>query len=298
MKLIKTLVLALAAVCATTAVAANKKKTKKSKKAQTEQKTDTLSIDQFSYAFGKVNTNGLQSYLQQRMGIDTAYMADFLEGFKSSELTEADKRMKARLAGIDIRKQVESQFVPQAQRIINDSIDLLNHDLFIQGFADGVIQKQNDILPVSADSAQVLVQKQIEYYEKAKYAPNIKAGEDFLAKNKKDKNVTTTESGLQYKVLTMGTGEKPTRESRVKVNYRGTLLNGTEFDSSYKRGEPATFGVGQVIAGWTEALQLMPVGSKWELYIPQELGYGSRATGNIPPYSTLVFEVELLEIVK
>ena len=110
--------------------------------------------------------------------------------------------------------------------------------------------------------------------------------------------MVTTESGLQYKVIKEGKGEVPTATSTVKVNYKGTLIDGTEFDSSYKRNEPTTFRANQVIKGWTEALTMMPVGSKWELYIPQELAYGARETGGqIKPFSTLIFEVELLEVV-
>lgn len=296
MKTIKILALTTLTLCAATGFAGPKGK-KNSKKEKAE-KVDTLSTEQFSYAFGKINTTGLKQFLTQRMGVDTTFMADFLEGFGRSGLTEADKKMKARLAGIEIRQQVEEQILPQAARSVNDSVDVIDHNLFLQGFSDGIAGKQNSILPVSTDSMRVLVEKQIEYYEQAKYRDNIEAGEQFLAKNKKQKGVVTTPSGLQYKVITEGTGEKPTATDRVTVNYRGTLLDGTEFDSSYKRNEPTTFGVGQVIKGWTEALQLMPVGSKWEIYIPQELGYGSRAAGNIPPYSTLIFEVELLEIAK
>lgn len=296
MKTLKILALTTLALCATTGYAGPKGK--KSNKKATAEKVDTLSIDQFSYAFGKINTEGLKQYLTQRMGVDSAYMDAFLEGFNQPAQNEDDKKMKARLAGIEIRQQVERQILPQAAKAINDSIDVINQDLFIQGFCDGIAEKQNPIMPGSIDSIRPLVQKQMEYYEKAKYSKNIEAGEQFLAKNKKQKGVTTTPSGLQYKVITAGTGEKPTATDRVKVHYRGTLLDGTEFDSSYKRNEPTTFGVNQVIKGWTEALQLMPVGSKWELYIPQELAYGSRSTGNIPAYSTLIFEVELLEIVK
>ena len=296
MKAIKILALTALALCATTGYAGPKGK--KSNKKATAEKVDTLSIDHFSYGFGKINAEGLMQYLTQRMGIEPAYIADFIEGFGQTQQTEADKKMKARLAGIEIRQQVERQIMPQAAKAINDSIDKLNHDLFVQGFSDGVTNRENPILPGTIDSIRPLVREQMEYYEKVKYGKNIEAGEQFLAKNKKQKGVTTTASGLQYKVITAGTGEKPTATDRVKVHYRGTLLDGTEFDSSYKRNEPTTFGVNQVIKGWTEALQLMPVGSKWELYIPQELAYGSRATGNIPPFSTLVFEVELLEIVK
>ena len=124
------------------------------------------------------------------------------------------------------------------------------------------------------------------------------AGEKFLAENKTKEGVKTTESGLQYKVITEGKGEIPADTCKVKVNYKGTLIDGTEFASSYKRNEPATFRANQVIKGWTEALTMMPVGSKWELYIPQELAYGSRESGQIKPFSTLIFEVELVGIEK
>jgi len=128
---------------------------------------------------------------------------------------------------------------------------------------------------------------------------NKKAGEDFLAANKTKEGVVTTASGLQYKVITAGTGAKPTAEDTVVTHYKGTLIDGTEFDSSYKRNEPAEFGVGNVIKGWTEALQLMNVGSKYELYIPSDLAYGEQGSGpKIGPNATLVFEVELLEVKK
>jgi FKBP-type peptidyl-prolyl cis-trans isomerase len=127
---------------------------------------------------------------------------------------------------------------------------------------------------------------------------NRKAGEAFLAENKTKDGVVTLPSGLQYKILKEGTGPKPAATDTVVCNYKGTLLDNTEFDSSYKRGQPATFPVGGVIKGWTEALQLMPVGSKWELFIPSELAYGARGGpgGGIGPNATLVFEVELMSI--
>jgi FKBP-type peptidyl-prolyl cis-trans isomerase FklB len=126
---------------------------------------------------------------------------------------------------------------------------------------------------------------------------NKKEGADFLAANKAKDGVVTLPSGLQYKILTAGTGPKPAATDTVSVNYRGSLINGTEFDSSYKRGQPTTFPVNGVIKGWTEALQLMPTGSKWQLFIPSDLAYGERGAGsNIAPYATLIFEVELISI--
>jgi FKBP-type peptidyl-prolyl cis-trans isomerase FklB len=141
-------------------------------------------------------------------------------------------------------------------------------------------------------------EKQAEQ-DKVLYKDYIAQNEEFLAKNKTKAGVTVTPSGLQYEVIKMGTGNKPTANNTVKVHYVGTLIDGTEFDSSIKRGEPAQFPVSGVITGWTEALQLMPVGSKFKLYIPQNLAYGASQAGEvIKPFSTLVFEVELLEIVQ
>ena len=300
MKKTKIILMALVALLCMGATAATKKQ-RKGKKAAKEvaERVDTISVDTFSYLLGMANSNGLKAYLSQRMGIDTAYVEDFLKGFQQKELTEADKREKARLAGMEIREQVETQVWSNANRQIDDSVDVLNHEQFIKGF-------QNGIFPVdttfSMDSAQSLVQKQMAYYHKVKmekkYGANRVAGEQFLKLNAKQDSVQTTASGLQYKVITMGTGEKPQKTDRVKVDYEGRLIDGTVFDSSYKRGKPATFPVGQVIAGWTEALCMMPVGSKWEVYVPQELGYGDREQQKIPPFSCLVFTIELHEIVK
>ena len=156
---------------------------------------------------------------------------------------------------------------------------------------------------MTKEGAQTFMQTQMDAVKakamEKKYADNKAAGEKFLTENKTKEGVVTTPSGLQYKIITKGTGEIPADSSKVKVNYKGTLIDGTEFDSSYKRKEPATFRANQVIKGWTEALTMMPVGSKWELYIPQELAYGARETGGpIKPFSTLIFEVELVGIEK
>jgi FKBP-type peptidyl-prolyl cis-trans isomerase len=135
--------------------------------------------------------------------------------------------------------------------------------------------------------------------DKVLYQDYIQQNEAFLAANKAKAGVTTTASGLQYEVIKMGTGPKPSAESTVKVNYVGTLIDGTEFDSTTRRNEPATFPVSGVIPGWTEALELMPVGSKFKLVLPSAIAYGATGAGqDIKPYSTLIFEVELLEIIK
>lgn len=146
--------------------------------------------------------------------------------------------------------------------------------------------------------ASQLLQQYVTAQSEEKYAGNKIAGEEFLAENGKKENITTTDSGLQFEVITEGDGETPDADNTVTVHYHGTLTDGTIFDSSIQRGEPATFGVSQVIKGWTEALQLMKVGSKYRLYIPQELAYGANPHpgGAIEPYATLIFDVELLNI--
>jgi len=174
-------------------------------------------------------------------------------------------------------------------------------NIFLQGLKDALAGGKLQMTEEEARAAIIQVQndlraKQMAQQQKAGEA-NKKEGEAFLAANKTKEGVVTLPSGLQYKILKQGTGPKPTSSDSVVCNYRGTLINGTEFDSSYKRGQPATFPVNGVIKGWTEALQLMPVGSKWQLFIPPDLAYGERGAGaDIGPDSTLIFEVELISI--
>ena len=174
--------------------------------------------------------------------------------------------------------------------------DSANVDALIAGFTEALKGQKTSMTP---EAAQAFLQT---YFMEASAKQATKAkeeGDKFLAENKTKEGVITTESGLQYKVVTEGKGVKPTAEDKVKVHYKGTLLDGKVFDSSIERGEPAEFGVGQVIKGWTEGLQLMPVGSKYTCWIPSDLAYGERGAGqDIKPNSVLVFEVELLEIVK
>lgn len=184
--------------------------------------------------------------------------------------------------------------------INRQSLDV-DPDVLMKGLKDAIAG--NPLMTDAEARSQILklqVQMRAKEEEKMKQAgeANKKEGEAFLAANKSKPGVVTTASGLQYKVLKQGTGPKPTAADTVVCNYKGTLINGKEFDSSYKRGEPSSFPVNGVIKGWTEALQLMPVGSKYELYIPSDLAYGERgaAAADIGPNSTLIFEVELLSI--
>ena len=256
-------------------------------------------IDSLSYMMGVTNTQGLSDFAAQRLGVDSASYADFVRGIQDG-IHKSSKQEKAYIAGIQIGQQVSGDMFEQISQQVfgNDSTQTLNKDNFLAGFIAAV---KNGAV-VSVEDARTYVETHTEAIKakalEAKYGENKAAGEKFLAENKTKEGVVTTESGLQYKVIKAGKGEIPTKESSVKVNYKGTLIDGTEFDSSYKRNAPATFRADQVIKGWTEALTMMPVGSKWELYIPQELAYGVRDAGKIKPFSALVFEVELLEIEK
>lgn len=257
-------------------------------------------IDSLSYAFGMSQTEGIEQYFMQQ-GIDSTQMVDFLKGFNEGA-TKIDKKDAAYMAGMQLGQMVSKRWVEGLNQQIfgADSTQSVSRENLLAGFVAGVAHK-NGLM--SMEKAQMYTRTQMDAIkEKAtaeKYADNKVAGEKFLAENKGKEGVETTASGLQYKIITKGNGAIPADSSKVKVNYKGTLIDGTEFDSSYKRNEPATFRANQVIKGWTEALTMMPVGSKWELYIPYDLAYGSRESGGqIKPFSTLIFEVELLGIEK
>lgn len=178
----------------------------------------------------------------------------------------------------------------------NSGINNLQVEDFVKGLKDVLSEAQPEI---SYDEAKQVINDYFMNLQKERLELNKKAGEEFLNINKGKAGVVTLPSGLQYQVLKQGEGVKPTASDKVKCHYHGTLINGTVFDSSVQRGEPAVFGVSQVIPGWVEALQLMPVGSKWRLFIPSNLAYGEHGAGDaIEPNSALVFDVELLDIVK
>jgi FKBP-type peptidyl-prolyl cis-trans isomerase FklB len=254
-------------------------------------------VDTMSYFFGYSRADGIMSYLSMQAGIDTAYMDDFYKGFKDGVKHYGAKDI-AYLEGKRIAMMINNQWVESLNRevFMGDSTQTVNRKAILSGFYQGV--KAND--PGYIFNAQTISNTKMneikESYKKKKFAENIAANEKFLSDNKAGEGITITSSGLQYRIITKGTGKIPADTSKVKVNYRGTLIDGTEFDSSYKNNKPASFRVNGLIKGWAEALKLMPVGSKWEIYVPQDLAYGSAEQSKIPPYSTLIFEVELLEI--
>ena len=254
-------------------------------------------IDSLSYAIGMAQSQGLKDYLVNGLGIDTTYMDQFIKGLNEGANAGDDKKKAAYYAGIQIGQQISGQMVKgiNMQVFGDDSTKTISLKNFMAGFVSGTTGKQGLMTPEQAQTAAQT--KMNEIHQKAmqsKYGDNKKKGEEFLAANKKKEGVVTLPSGVQYKVIKEGTGAIPADTSWVKVNYEGRTIDGKVFDSSYKRSEPLKLRCNQVIKGWTEALVRMPVGSVWEIYVPQELAYGEREQGMIKPFSTLIFKIELI----
>ena len=256
-------------------------------------------VDTMSYAMGMSQSQGLREFLVERMGVDTAYMDDFIKGLNDGANAGDDKKKTAYYAGIQIGQQISNQMVKGINHEVfgNDSTKTISLKNFMAGFISNTTGKKG--LMTVEQASQVAQEKMGAIKAKAmekEYGPNKVAGEKFLAANKKKPGVVTLPSGLQYKVIKEGNGEMPKDTSMVKVNYEGKTIDGKVFDSSYKRGEPITLRANQVIKGWTEALVHMPAGSVWEIYIPQNLGYADRDQGQIKPFSVLIFKIELLSV--
>ena len=260
-------------------------------------KTD---IDTVSYAIGIDQSQGLKEYLVGNMGIDTTYIDEFIKGLNEGANAGDNKKKAAYYAGIQIGQQISNQMVKSInfQLFGDDSTKTVSLKNLMAGFVSGTTGKG---ALMTADSARKVAQEMMRQI-KAKsmmkeFGPNKKAGEDFLAKNAKAEGVKVLPSGVQYKVIKEGNGIMPVDSSTVQVHYEGRTLEGKVFDSSYKRGEPTKFRVDQVIKGWGDALKQMPVGSTWEIYVPQELAYGERQQGSdIKPFSMLIFKIELIDV--
>ncbi len=187
-----------------------------------------------------------------------------------------------------------SMGIQTAEYYKTQGIENINPEMIKKAYNDVY---NNKTLIIPEEACNMTIQTKLQEFMIKKASAQKEAGQKFLEENKKKPGVITLPSGLQYEIITTGTGPVPAATDTVKANYKGTLIDGKEFDNSYKRGEPLTIPVGSVIRGWVEALQLMPVGSKWKLYIPSNLGYGDRGAGAIPGGSALIFEIELLDIV-
>ena len=260
-------------------------------------KTD---VDTLSYAIGMSQSQGLMDYLSNAKGVDTTYVAEFLQGVNDGANSADDKKKAAYLAGVEIGQQIANNMMKGLNYNLfgEDSTQTVSLNNLLAGFVSGVTGKNSKMTVAEADStAEVLFQRIKAKSQEKQFGANKAEGEKFLADNAKKEGVKTLPCGVQYKVLKEGNGAMPADTSIVVVNYEGKLVDGTVFDSNKNHGgEPATFRVGQVIKGWQEALKAMPVGSEWEIYIPQELAYGANQQGSIPPFSTLIFKVELVEV--
>jgi len=256
-------------------------------------KTD---IDTMSYAMGMAQTQGLKEYLLQ-MNIDTTYMDAFIKGLNEGANAGDDKKKAAYYAGINIGQQISNRMLKGINQEIfgQDSTKTISLKNFMAGFITGTTGKKGLMTMQQAQQVAQVKMMQIKAKNTAKqYGNNKSAGEKFLADNAKKPGVKTLPSGVQYKVIKEGNGPMPKDTSEVTVNYEGRTINGKVFDSSYKRGQAVPLRANQAIKGFTEALTHMPVGSVWEVYIPQNLAYGDREQGDIKPYSTLIFKLELV----
>ncbi len=254
-------------------------------------------IDSLNYAFGLANGSDLRMMMAQDSDSVDYKVARFIAGIREGLSGKVSKYPEIEQVGGQVGGWLAHQ---KESGLMGDSTLTLDFNLIKQGLINAILDEKVNLTSEQSQEYlnNVMTARQERKLEN-QYGAIKKEGEKFLAENKTKENINTTESGLQYEVIRLGKGAKPTATDKVKVHYEGKLLNDTIFDSSYKRGEPIDFEVGQVIKGWTEALQLMPVGSKFKLYIPQDLAYGANENNpSIPPFSTLVFDVELLEILK
>ena len=258
-------------------------------------------VDTMSCAIGMAQTMGLKDYLVERLGVDTAYMDDFIKGLNEGANAGDDKKQSAYYAGIQIGQQIGNQMVKGINREVfgGDSTQTISLKNFLAGFISGTTGAKGLMTMEEAQQTAQTKMQQIKAKNMEKlYGDNKVAGEKYLANYKKGKDVKELKNGVLYKVIKEGSGEIPTDTSMVKVQYEGKTIDGNVFDSSYKNGKPIQLRANQVIPGWSEALTHMPVGSVWEVVIPQDQAYAEREQGQIKPFSALIFKIELLGIEK
>lgn len=260
-------------------------------------KTD---IDTLSYVRGLSMTQGLHQYLEQ-MGVDSTQMNEFIKGLNEGVNAGDDQKKSAYYIGVQIGQQISQQMIKGINYEIfgEDSTQTISLKNFMAGFVCGTLQKDGIMTMDEANLYAREKQSEIKAAQMEKlYGPWKEENEAFMSKMAKKDGIQKLDNGVYYEIIEEGNGEIPADTSRVKVHYEGRLINDTVFDSSYRRNEPTTFRCNQVIPGWTNALTHMPVGSKWKVYIPQSQAYGDREAGQIKPFSTLVFTIELLNIEK
>ena len=251
-------------------------------------------VDSLTYDYGVAQSQGLKQYMSMQLGVDTAYIDQFIKGMKEGAMNEPDPKKDAYMRGLAIGQQIQQMAKGLSNEVFSDdSTKSINVKTLLAGVIDGLKEKAS----MSPEEAYADFQAKIEPIQLAnmekKYGDNKKAGEKYLAENKEKEGVKVTESGLQYKVLVEGDGALPTDTTTLQVNYEGRFIDGTVFDSSYQRNQPFPINMQypSVIPGWIEALKMMPAGSKWEVTIPYDLAYGARDMGQIKPFSTLIFTI-------
>lgn len=284
----KFLYLAIVAILAAGVTGCNKEKSSKAGLAD--------EMDSLSYAMGMQQAQGLNQYLMQ-MGLDSNYVSDFYRGLKKGYNDGGDKKKEAYYMGIAIGQQVANRMIKgiNEQLFEGDSTQSINEKAFYKGFLASAKElptamTMDDATAYAQSKFQEIRSKSIE----KTYGENKKAGENFLAANKKKPGVKVLPSGVQYKVLKEGTGETVADSVTVEVNYEGRTIDGKVFDSTYERGRTQTMTARGTIPGFAEVLTRMPIGSTWEVYIPQDKAYGERNMGNIKPFSALIFKLELV----
>ena len=262
-------------------------------------KTD---IDSMSYAIGLLQSQYVRQAIQQGQVIDTTYIDDFVKGINEGVNAGDDKKKAAYIMGLQVGQQLSTQLVKGVNQQVfgDDSTKTISLKNLLAGFITGATGKTGLMTPEIANQVAQSKMEQIKSATMTKqYGANKVAGEKWLAVDKKKPGVVTLPSGLQYKVIKEGKGAIPADTTTVKVQYEGRTIDGKVFESSYKNGNgPVSMVPAQMIPGWTQALTRMPEGSIWEVYIPQQLAYKERQAGNIKPFSTLIFKIELVKVGK
>ncbi len=255
-------------------------------------------VDSLTNYLGIAQSEGLKQYMQMQLQVDSAYMDDFIKGMIEGATAKEDPKTDAYMKGLQIGKQVKEMGTSLSKEVYADDS---TKQVPVKNLLAGIISGLKGEATIPSDSAYKVFEAMLQPIHDAnlekKWGDAKAANEKFLSDNAKKEGVTVLPSGVQYKVLVAGNGPLPTDSTVVKCQYEGRLIDGTVFDSSYERDEPFEVDMSnpRVIPGWVEVLKLMPAGSKWEVYIPQELGYGTQDMGTIKPFSTLIFKIEVLK---